>query len=381
MELVVVADYGRVTVVDLELGVEKTLVDRGGSWPAANGASLAIPLDRSATEGSAVVRVLARGDGATEIPATRLPAGFAIAPLLTHYVYCSADTVAVVQPSGTGGLQLATWSPGDPDATPLLVAAPLFLALDRESGRIAVHGGQGSGGSLLVFDRRESEPCFRIEGAGGFGAPAFLGQGDTVAWAEPIEGGRIRLRAARPGCNVSFSGPRLPGPVRFLSGTSGPEVLIAASEPGVDGFARILAWNPADDRVRQIAEGQLLAAWAHEAGGKLRLAVARPGYFDDGRLLMEFLDGEGRMLGRLEPVVLSAQERLAMAFFDQFGRSHDPWSRDGEWFALSGRLLGDGPHDLFGPPGLQHVLGVRVGEHGGPLRWVRLASGSFGRFL
>ena len=370
---------------DLQLGDSRVVVSRGGNWPAASRRNVvAAPVAWVGPGEAPRIRLFGAADEPADVPGTLLESGSAIAPGITHYVLWSptAGSLALVQPRD-GSLELRLWTHGMPQSRRLVAGAPIFASFSDDGSRLAIHHGGMDGARLTVVDMTTGEPGgVRLvrHGVGGFGTPGFARGGQVVAWAEP-SGTRLRLRAADLAAGRIIDGPPVEGQVRFIPGPQGDELGVAVVAPGeAPMFDRLLAWAPLAGSVRTVHRGRFLAAW--RSPGPDLVALALPGFSIESRIHIAFCDASGRELGRLEPFVPSPAMQLALAFFDQFGRSHNPWSPDGTWFVVGGRVLRDGPFPLFGPPEPDRIMGVCVSEAGiRPLRWQVLADGTVGWVL
>lgn len=387
MRLVTVSSIGTVAINENDTREARIVVTRGGNWPAVSSrGELALPVGATQPgETAHVRRFSADAPGAAAgVPGSELAPGHGVAPGLTHYVYWSpaGTNLLIIQPA-EGALELRSWRPGTPASQRLFAGAPIFPAFDDTGSRLAVHHGGPSGARLVVLELLNGAParvCLVQQGVGGFGAPAFCGDGQVVTWAEPAGGGGVRLRAADVGTGRTFPGPAFEGTVRFVPGPVRNHVLVAVGEPGAPAmYGRLVAWEPGAPTVRMLYRGRFLAAWASPASARELVALALPGFSPESRVQPAFIDARGRELGRLAPFVPSPPMQLALAFFDQFGRSHGPWSPGGDWFIVGGRTATDGPFAVFGPPEPDRVLGVVAAEiDARPLAWRVLAEGVAG---
>jgi hypothetical protein len=269
-----------------------------------------------------------------------------------------------------------------PKSQPILAGAPVFATFDDSGSLLAIHHGTGSGPRLTVLELPPVGPgrvSLVEHGVGGFGAPAFCRRGQMVAWAEP-RGTGVQLRAAELATGRILDGPVLDGAARFVPGPVCDDVLVAVADPVEPAmYGRLLAWDPDTAAIRTLYRGRFLAAWASPGRGPALIALAVPGFALESKVQLCFVDQSGRELARLEPFVPSQAMQLALAFFDQFGRSHSPWSPGGEWFVVAGRHLSEGPFPLFGPAEPDRVLGVRAADIGvRSLTWRVLAEGALG---
>ena len=275
--------------------------------------------------------------GDEEVPgATTRPALF-LGPGLPHYALWSSGgrRLAYVVPDGRS-LVLKVWTPGEPDATALVSAAPTFPAwLPSESVLFAHHGTV-----LQRFDLESGEQTVFSQSAAGFRTPAISRDGSRVAWAEVRDGAVhvIESPAVEPEPRDlrSFSAGVV---LSYVS--DGRLVAAVGSSPESLAFASLQDVHTGNTLVRAV----LTAAWFSPDGSKV--ASLHPAFTGDGRYQAKLWDGAGRPLRATEPFVPSAQIGTIVNFYDQYQLSHPVWSADSRWFALCGRFTGDGPHPAF----------------------------------
>lgn len=344
-----------------------------GWWPAVRpgtAQAAVTAFHRGNPPHTAVHLVDLSGDGELVVPGTTLSPAALIADRLPHYVFWSRSGrfLAIVQPAGRT-LGLRAWEVGEAASSVLLGGAPLFMDWSPVSDLLAVHHGETL--SLCALPGGELRQL--SENARGFRAPAFTADGQWLAWADAEDNG-VSLRALHFPSGHRVSGPRFESPVVFLPGSSPAGVSLAVATPGESTvFAEVGTWQPGSEQYRPTFRGQHLAAWWSPTAEQL--AVLFPTFSGDGRFHVRFFDADGAPACALEPIILSADTRTAVSFFDQFGRSHSPWSADGRWFTIGGRIATDGLHASFGPPGLDRVLGVQLADSAS---WQVLGRGTIG---
>lgn len=304
------------------------------------------------------------------IPGTTLEPAALIADRLPHYLFWSRSGrfLAIVQPAGrTLGLRL--WEVGEAATSVLLGGAPLFMEWSPVADVLAIHHAETlslcslPGGELRQLSTR----------ARGFRAPAFTADGEWLAWAEADQAGAT-LCALHIASGHRVTGPRFETGVVFLPGCARAGVSVAVATPAEPTvFAEVATWQPGFEEYRVLFRGHHLAGWWSPTGE--RLAVLFPTFSGDGRFQVKFFDARGEPQQALEPIVLSADSRTAVSFFDQFGRSHSPWSTDSRWFTIGGRVATDALHASYGPPALDRVLGVDLTA---AARWQDLGRGTIG---
>ncbi|WP_322795307.1 hypothetical protein [Tepidiforma sp.] len=310
------------------------------------------------------------GAGELAVPGTSLSPAALIADRLPHYVFWSRSGrfLAIVQPAGRT-LGLRAWEVGKSASSVLLGGAPLFMDWSPVSDLLAIHHGETL--SLCALPGGELRQL--SANARGFRDPAFTADGQWLAWAEAEDNG-VSLRALHLPSGHRVSGPRFEAPVAFLPGRSPTGVSVAVATPGESTvFAEVGTWQPGFEEYRVLFRGHHLAGWWSPTGE--RLAVLSPTFSGDGRFQVRFFDADGAPGCALEPIVLSADTRTAVSFFDQFGRSHSPWSTDGRWFTIGGRVATDGLHASYGPPALDRVLAI---DSTAAARWQDLGRGTIG---
>lgn len=109
-------------------------------------------------------------------------------------------------------------------------------------------------------------------------------------------------------------------------------------------------------------KGPYVAAWWSPAGD--RLVVVVPTQMGDGRYALHSVDPQGRRTGATLGLVPSEDTRIALGFFDQYFQSHCPWSPDGRYVGISGRIVDDAVSSSFGDPAGDGLLlwGAGPGE-------------------
>jgi hypothetical protein len=310
------------------------------------------------TDSRAVLRFLEPGtEGALDVPGSVSAPAALIADRLAHYPLWSPNGSALcyVAPAGRT-LAARLWRTRDTEERALLGGAPVFPAWDPSGEHIVLHHGS----SLTTIHAKSLEETRLSDNAAGFRTVAF--QGDAFVFAEPSAAG-VRIMFGHVDGGPSRPGPELRGGVAFAPRPGSSTVLAGVTvgaEAGV--FSELVVLDFADPQAepQRLVKGPLMAAWWAPDGE--RLAVLVPSYTGDGRFQLRFHRADGRFERAMEPTTLSQDMRTMVSFFDQYSLSHKLWSADGRWFAMSGRVVSDGPHASFAQAGLDQVLVADTAE-------------------
>ncbi len=328
-----------------------------GWWPTwrPNSAQFTVSeVERSGTPGSrAVLRLIDTLSGsAFDVPGSVSAPAALIAERLAHYPLWShaGDRLCYVSPAGRT-LAARIWSTGEASENTLLGGAPIFPAFSPDGGHIVLHHGQS-----LTLINTETRAERRIsDTAAGFRAVAFVTDTKFV-FAEPSSAG-VRLSFATTDSEDLVPGTELRGGVAFAP-QPGTGRLLVGLTPGDEAgvFSHILTVEPLlpGAPAEVLIKGPLMGFWWAPDGE--RIAVLAPSYSGDGRFQVRFHRPDGTLERAMEPTTLSQDMRTLVSFFDQYSLSHQIWSSDGRWFAVSGRLASDSLAASFARPGLDQVL-------------------------
>lgn len=327
----------------------------------------------TSTGGRTVLQLLdLTSGGRLDIPgSTNAPARL-IADRLAHYALWSPDgrMVSYVCPAGRA-LASRIWETGESGERTVMGGAPIFTTWSTDSRRVAVH----HGGSLTVVDTAVWAEQRISDNAAGFRTALFLR--DAIVFAEP---GPTFVRVVMTSLldGSRSEGPLVNGGVAFAPQPNGDTVLLGITpgdEAGV--FSEILRFDPEqpDEKPRRFLKGPMMAFWWSPDGS--RLAILAPSYTGDGRFQVRFHGADGTFERAMEATTLSQDMRTLVSFFDQYALSHALWSADGRYFAVSGRLLTDGPHASFTGSNLDCVLVADLHEPG---PWLNAGHGLAGFF-
>ncbi len=376
VHLLTVSETGETALICPTSAEPQPAISLPGTWPVlSHGGSWAVVPQGPGQDGRPPRLLLVEARTGTDfaVPGSTIRPPALIAERLSHYVLLNPDTddLAWVQP-GRGTLELRAWHPGDDDALRVVAGAPIFAAWAPAPRSLAVHHGD----TMSLFDIATGQLRPVSTAAGGFRTPGIAAGGQIIGWAEPAAGG-VRLMAITAS-GERLTGPVVPGQVAFIGTPRLPRFLLAVSElADPASYTAILTWDPVAASLEGVVRRRFVAAFCSPGPERATaLALAVPTYSSDGRVQIVIVDDSGRQRAALEPFVPSGDVRTLFTFFDQFGVSHSPWSESGRWLAFAGRLGGDGPHALFGPPGLDGLLAADLAAD--QPAWQRLASAAMG---
>lgn len=270
----------------------------------------------------------------------------AIATRVPHYVSWSPDgrTLSFVAATAQGLQLFLAGSEALDQAPEIVTGAPLFSAwLEDSSALVAHHGDQ-----LSVIERDTGAVRLVSGEAVGFRAPA-TGVGAHMAFCRR-EGAGIEVVAGDARDDASFRPvASYPGGVvvSFRPGTSDLTVS-SANDPTSGVFDRLVLQESGSNDQTVLWKGPYVAAWWSPGGD--RLVVVVPTQMGDGRYALYGLDPLGRRAGATLGLVPSEDTRIALGFFDQYFQSHCPWSPDGRFVGISGRIVDDAVSSSFGDP-------------------------------
>ena len=242
-----------------------------------------------------------------------------------HYLYWSPDSrylafLAAVE----RGLTLYVWdSASDGEAVPVATGAPLYFhwAVDNSmvlhvGPEIKVIGPPGSG----VEQGIASESV-------GFRVPAFSPDGSSLAYVANSDAGSVLLVAP---VDEPAAARRLVdlGPMAAFQWAPDSSALLVAERrnPGAPLFERLLLVSADGGELVELANEQLLAFFWSPTGERIAWVAV-----DTEERRLEWVvapaaSGEAQRLFRFNP---SGGTFTMLAFFDQYGYSHSPWSPDG----------------------------------------------------
>ena len=282
----------------------------------------------------------------------RTPAGAppVIAPRVPHYAIWSprGDVLSYVA-AGQEGLSLfLTDTSGSLVSDAVVTAAPIFSAWSPDGRHLAVHAGNEMVALDIDGDRR---PRVIADQAFGFRAPAYSNDGSALVYGV-VEDSAVKVIRAGPSGADPTEVARFPGGVAlaFRPGTNELTAAVTLS-PNTGVFDEL--WSLGDVTTgsresRRIAMGPFVAFLWAPTGDKVALVV--PGQAGDGRYTIRASTATGTVVGTTEAFFPSQDYRTALAFFDQYVKSHHFWSPNGERLIICGRIGGDLVSASFGDP-------------------------------
>lgn len=324
-----------------------------GSWPAwrPDGRSAAISVVTAGLDPSSTIEHIdLDGHHLRTLHQTQTGSPPVIAPRVPHYAMWSprGDILSYVA-AGQGGLCLfLTDSSGRAASEAVVTAAPIFSAWSPDGKQLAIHAGNEMVVVGVDGDRR---PRVIAEQALGFRAPAYSHDGSALAYGV-AEDGAVKVICSGPDGADPTEVARYPGGVAlaFRPGTNDLTAAVMLS-PATGVFDEL--WSLGDvaagDRnAKLIASGPFVAFLWAPTGDKVALVV--PGQAGDGRYLIRAHSVTGPVIGTTEAFVPAQDYRTALAFFDQFAKSHHFWSPDGDFLIICGRIGEDLVSASFGDP-------------------------------
>jgi Tol biopolymer transport system component len=336
-----------VTAIEKDGHWTATDVASSGRWPSwSPDREWTVRSDIAVSGESARSTIVAeRLDGTTRAPIYE--GAFAqatfIAPNVPHYALWSPNGSAVSYVAATEqGLSLAVSTvDGALREHRIATGVPLFHSWSADGSRIAVH----EGARLSVFDLVSLTATEVHQNALGFRAPQFTADG-SLLYASPAPSGGIALFKQDTRGRTHELG-RFDGGLAFT--VAGLEVFVAVTrQPDASTFDAL--WRVALDGAGRepVARGPLAAFWPSPAGDVVVTAV--PVQSGDGSIALRARSASGEVLAATEAFLPSNDLRVAMAFFDQYGLSHSPWSPAGDRFVIAGRVGADAVSTSFGDP-------------------------------
>ena len=334
-----------VTAIENEGHWTLTDVSTSGRWPSwSPDRQWTVRSEVTVSGESARSTIVAeRLDGTMQAPIFEGPFGQTtfIAPNVPHYALWSPDGHAVSYVAATEqGLSLAVSTvDGAIREHRIATGVPLFHSWSADGDRIAVH----EGARLSVFERSTLATAEVHQNALGFRAPQFTPDG-SLLYASPAPAGGIALFKQDVRGRTHELG-RFDGGLAFTVAAS--EVFVAVTrQPDASTFDAL--WRVAlDGSGREpVARGPLAAFWPSPAGDVVATVV--PMQSGDGTIALRARSASGEVLAATEAFLPSDDLRVAMAFFDQYGLSHSPWSPAGDRFVIAGRVGADAVSSSFG---------------------------------
>ena len=286
----------------------------------------------SAGQAQISIQVIETENGSTKTVYTN-QIGSGIARGVPHYVYWSPDNrhLAFLAVTEQGQTLFAKDTLAQEEAVALETGAPLYFNWATD------------GGFLLVHDGPEVKLASKPFGTGNppltnttavFRPPALSPDDQRFAYAQETEGGWSLLVAPvgdpNNGVNVLSVGPRS----AFMWSPNGENLAIVDQEDlGNDIFQRLRVVSPATGQVRSVSEEQVLAFYWSPQGDKIAWIALDIEARTFVWRVMETSDGPTVELFRYRP----SDDALTMfAHFDQYARSHSPWSPDGAHLVVTG---------------------------------------------
>jgi hypothetical protein len=335
-------------------GWARSQLKAAGFWPAwhPRNSSAAISVVKAGSEPSSTIEHIdleGRYLGTLHQTAVGVPP--VIAPRVPHYAMWSprGDVLSYVA-AGREGLSLfLTDTSGGLISDAVVTAAPIFSAWSPDGRHLAVHAGN----QVVIVDvDGDRRPRVIADQAVGFRAPAYSHDGTALVYGV-ADGGSVKVMRSEPDGANPAEVTRFPGGIAlaFRPGTNELTVAVTLSpDTGVFddlwSLGDVTAAAPVD--ARRIARGPFVAfLWAPTAD---RLALVIPAQTGDGRYMIRAVTSAGAALAATEAFFPSQDYRTALAFFDQYAKSHHFWSPDGERLIICGRVGGDLVSASFGDP-------------------------------
>lgn len=284
------------------------------------------------------------------------------------YLYWSPDSrwISVLsQRSAEDGMELGLVDPsGRLSYKPLDTGLPLYWAWDPDNRFMLAHvgGGTTSGGRLTLLDVRGAtgKRNFNVRPTR-FQSPQISPDGERMLYVDSESGSaQLVLRDIEgPGLDVLKT---VSGSAFFSFSRDGRRVAVMESpspQLSADGTLRVLEPRRLE-RLVELEEPSVLAFfWAPDSRRIAYLILVRP----DGRLVVEpeFAADPERLYVRLRVMDARSGDSWDVAtfpitngslnglqFFDQYARSGNIWSPDGNWLVFSAVARGGFPGIFLG---------------------------------
>lgn len=267
----------------------------------------------------------------------------------------SGDRLAYLRNAQLAGrLEVGLVEPGEPIA-PVSEGAPFFLAWDTDSDRLAGHIGEQRIAVHEVADGAESGFVDVRSPAGGFSAPAWVGENTILAVAD----GALSVVDVVSG----EADPLVPlaGPVEFVVSPDRSKVAFqtlsqggltlvgdrgGVSSPIQDPTVSLVVLDLVDGQQTQVSDVAALAwEWSPDSS-RLAWLEATPTGRPGGRwhFWSEAEESGGAVIGTERTPELFLTRTYAQAylpFFAQYAQSVTGWSPDSTAFAFAGVIGGD----------------------------------------
>ncbi len=324
-------------------------------WPvwSPDGSRIAVSLISGLTPGDAEMSVQSlESDTGVGGAVFVNPAPLTIADGAPHYVQWSPDgrmlAITAATPEGLS-LFVVDANPADGEAiatagTPAVRGAPLYFDWSPDSAALAVHSGQ----DLIVLRLNDDRTGFSVEPISrsvSFHTPAWSPDGTQLAWSAPGGDGEA-IWLGRPG-HPNYPPLRLTeveGACAFLWSSDGQTIAVADrrndGSPAYQRLRLVAADGSAERTVRE--DDWVLGFFWERDGAQLAWVALNPEERNmEWRIVGADNDpdagGDQPVAGlRFSP---SGETFLMLAFFDQYARSHSPWSPDGSALVVAGNRL------------------------------------------